>query len=36
VAHQLISALGALLDPLMQPAEAPREGLAGRRAAADP
>lgn len=36
VAHQLISALGALLDPLMLPAEAPREGLAGRRAAADP
>ncbi len=36
VAHQLISALGALLDPLTQPAEAPGEGLAGRRAAADP
>ncbi len=36
VAHQLISALGALLDPLTPPAEAPSEGLAGRRAAADP
>ncbi|MDM7936943.1 MAG: bifunctional phosphopantothenoylcysteine decarboxylase/phosphopantothenate--cysteine ligase CoaBC [Cyanobium sp. CZS 48M] len=36
VAHQLISALGALLDPLRPPAEAPRAGQAGRRAGADP